>query len=411
MSGVPEDVALSEGWFRELTEYIDSHGLCGFDPFDIKQHPLIRIAQPFKWPRRGTTALCDILPVTSRRLLGVKKTENPKAHALVAVGSLRTYERTKAPADLARARQHLAWLLAYSTHGHIGLSWGYPFDVFGKGVDTRKGTPVGVVTSIAGEAFYLAYRTAGGSDYARAVCEIGDFFLHEIPRIKCSGGMYCFGYTPVDQRRVHNANLHVVEHLYRAYVISGETRYLEAATPALEFTLSRRRADGSWPYGEQTGDEPFEADLMGIVDHHHTGFVLRSLVAIDNQVPDPRLQEAISSGFVFYREELFTPEGMPINDFGRYPVDIHSCAEGILSPSVLASRMEDGLSVASRCLLWSFTNMRNPRNGLPYYRLYPWFTCRLLCTRWGLAWMYRALAEYLCAASQSMQFVRQNSIG
>ncbi|MBX7259313.1 MAG: hypothetical protein K1Y02_23325, partial [Candidatus Hydrogenedentes bacterium] len=366
-----------------------------------KQHALIRATQPYKWPRRATTLLCDVFPLATRRILRVATTENPKAFALVALGSLVSYDRSHQQADADRAVFHLRWLLEHAEQGHAGLCWGYPFNVFGKGLDTPAGTPIGVVCSIAGDAFARAYAVTKSQEYLDAVMRIAEFFLKEIPRLDCGGDLYCFGYTPHDKRRVHNANLHVVEHLYRTYSLTGDTRYVNAAEPALEFTVRSQRNDGAWTYGDWNQEEPYEKALMDVIDHHHTGFVLRSLHEIHGVTHSEHLESAVRLGYAFYRDRLFNTDGMPVTASGTYPVDIHACAEGILCPSALSTWFDDGLQTASRCLMWSAAHMRNPNTGLPYYRLYPWFASKLLCTRWGLAWMYAALSVYTAAATRT----------
>ncbi|MBX7259235.1 MAG: hypothetical protein K1Y02_22935, partial [Candidatus Hydrogenedentes bacterium] len=70
-------LVVAADWLGALTGYIDRHGLRGYDPFDVKQHALIRATQPYKWPRRATTLLCDVFPLATRRILRVATTENP----------------------------------------------------------------------------------------------------------------------------------------------------------------------------------------------------------------------------------------------------------------------------------------------------------------------------------------------
>ena len=383
-----------QAWLNQLTAWIDANGLTGYDPFDVKQHPLIRACQLYKWPRRATTALSDAVPVLLRIALGIAKTDNPKAYALVAHGSLRMFQATGDSRHLERAEEMLQWLLDHPSPGYAGLCWGYPFDVFAKGLDTPRNTPIGVVCAIAGEAFALAHALTDKAAYNDAVVSIAGFFLTDIPRM-ADGGTYCFGYTPKDRRRVHNANLHAVAHLYRATHVSGDLQYQQAAEPALEFSLRGQRADGAWPYGEWDPSEPFERGLMTIVDHHHTGFVLRSLDEIERCAPSQGLAAAIERGYGYYRDNLFLPNGMPVLEHAKYPVDIHACTEAILCPCALAHRFDDALELAGQSLSWTWRHMRNPATGVPYYRYFPIFTSKLLCTRWGVAWLHAALAEYV----------------
>ena len=388
---------LAKAWVQLLETWIRERGLRGYDRFDVRAHPLIRAAQPYPLPRKMTTGLTDLFPTLSRRAFGIAPQENAKAFALVALGNLRRYQTTRREAHLSVAREHLKWLLDHPSEGHSGICWGYPFDVFAKGLDTPRHTPVVVVSAIAGEAFALAWQITGEETYRSTVRSIAQFIEEDIPRLAWTDGTYCFAYTPGDRRRVHNASLHAAAHLVRASAIADQPGLLELARPAIEFTLNGQRKDGAWPYGEHAPGDPYEAKLLSLVDHHHTGFVLRLLHEIDSHLDDNRIREAIGRGFSFYRDTLFDGDGAPLTTYGRYPIDIHACAEGILCPSVLSTVDSDALPIAERTMRWTREHMSHPVTGVPYYRKYPWFTSRLYCPRWGLAWIYFALSEYLYA--------------
>jgi len=385
-------------WAAQLDAWIRDHSLCGYDPFDIKQHPWIRAAQPYPLLRKGTTALCDVFPNALRALLRIEPQHNAKAYALVALGRLRRFQATQDEAHLEGAFQCLDWLRGHATPGYAGLCWGYPFDVHAKGLDTPHDTPIVVVSAMAGEAFALAHDLTGDATHVEAVRSIAEHVLADIPRMRDDDGTVCFAYTPGDRRRVHNANLHAAAHLYRAYRLTGEASYREQAEPALRFTLDRQRDDGAWPYGEYDSREPFEGSLMRIIDHHHTGFVLRSLHEIYGITHAEGIRRQIERGYAYYRNHLFEPDGMPVNDYGRYPVDIHACAEAILCPAVLADWVPDALDLAARSTDWTYRHLRDPRSGAVYHRKYPFFTARLIATRWGIAWVFRALCEYVFRA-------------
>jgi hypothetical protein len=397
MSGV----AFGETWVNLLEDWIEKRGLRGYDRFDVRAHPLVRAAQPNPLARKATTGLTDLFPTLSRRLLGIAPQENAKAFALVALGNLRRYQATGREAHLDSARRHLRWLLDHPSEGYAGTCWGYPFDVSGKGLDTPRYTPVVVVSAIAGEAFALAWHITKDEEYRTTVRSIARFIEQDIPRLDGPDGAYCFAYTPGDRRRVHNASLHAAAHLARTFAITGEESLLGLAKPAIEFTLKGQRDDGAWPYGVHAPEDPYEAKLLSLVDHHHTGFVLRSLYEINSVLNEDRIREQVSRGFLFYRENLFDPDGAPVTTYGRYPIDIHACSEGILCPSVLSTEIPEALPIAERTMRWTRKNLSHPDTGVPYYRKYPWFTSKLYCPRWGLAWIYYALCEYLAAATET----------
>lgn len=392
-------VATAQEWIAVLDAWVDTHTLEGFDPFDVKQHPWIRAAQPHPFFRKATTGLCDLFPNLSRRLLGIQPTHNAKAYALVAMAKLRMAQLTGEQRHLEHALVCLEWLLKNPAPSATGLAWGYPFDIHAKGLDTPAGTPIGVVSAIAGQAFCLAHFVTGDTRWRDAALGIGEFMLHDLPRLDGGEGTHCFAYTPTDRRRVHNANLLVAEHLYRLSALTAEARYAEAAAPALRFTLRAQREDGAWPYGEVDPAESYEPGLLKLVDHHHTGFVLRSLKGIRDSTGDASLDGVIRHGFAFYKQHLFRPPwGMPINEYAAFPVDIHACAEAILCPSVLSGDVLAARGFADLPLRWTHYYLRDRKTGLPWYRKYPRFTSKITFTRWGTAWVYYAMAEYLYTA-------------
>ncbi|MCC6487278.1 MAG: hypothetical protein IT364_07240 [Candidatus Hydrogenedentes bacterium] len=397
------DADLARTWIAQLEDWVRTHGLSGYDRFDVREHPLIRAAQTRPLLRKISTGLTDLFPNVSRRMLGIKPQLNPKAFALVALGRLRRYQTTGDPAHLHEARGHLGWLLEHPSKGHSGLCWGYPFDVFARGLHTPKYTPVVVVSTIAGEAFHLAWRVTSEKQYLDAMCSIARFIESDIPRMEHADGLYCFAYTPGDTRRVHNANLHAAAHLVRTHAAMGASAWLDLAMPAITFTLSQQREDGAWTYGILAPGDPVEAGLLTLVDHHHTGFVLRSLAEINHVLQSRDTAAQIARGFAFYRDRLFDPDGAPRTEAGRYPIDIHACAEGILCPSVLSETEPKGLAIAAQTMRWTHAHLANQATGVPYYRKYPWFTSRLYCPRWGLAWMYYALCEYEFRTTKAQQ--------
>lgn len=395
------DVAIAQDWLGELDAWVRANGLHGYDPFDIKEHPFIRAAQPHALPRKATTALCDLFPNLLRKTLRIKKTENPKAHALLARARLRLFEMTHDEAYLDEARQHLRWLTEHSSDSHAGLCWGYPFRVYAKGVDTPAGTPVLVVCAIAGQAFLHAYALTSDQQYLDAVWSIARFVVEDIPRSPAAEGTFCFGYTPQDRRRVHNANLLGAELLACVANVTGESALSNTADQALRFTLARQRDDGSWTYGEYDPAEPFDEANLRMIDHHHTGFVLRSLFAIHEAHPTPEADKALWRGFDFYRKHLVSAWGAPQSVHAGYPVDIHACSEAILCPSVLAAQRSTTLQLATCALRWAHWYLRDPRTGATYYRRYRRYTSKLVCPRWGIAWMYLAVIEYIHAMNKN----------
>ncbi|MBL7650336.1 MAG: hypothetical protein JNK74_29635, partial [Candidatus Hydrogenedentes bacterium] len=104
------DLALAQEWLGELDTWLVAHGTAGPDPFDVKAHPRLRGLQGRPFLRRASTVLCDAFPYVTRRALGIAPTENPKTHALLALGKLRLFQLSEDDAYRHAAEGHLRWL-------------------------------------------------------------------------------------------------------------------------------------------------------------------------------------------------------------------------------------------------------------------------------------------------------------
>src|SRR5262249_43795193 len=146
----------------------------------------------------------------------------------------------------------------------------------------------------------------------------------------------------------------------------------------MEWSVRRQRADGSWPYGEAANQQ--------WVDNFHTGYCL---VALRETGWFP---EAAQRGFEFWGQMFWLPDFEPkyYHD-RRWPVDIHCCAQGILTYLAFGE-----LAKANRVAEWALKNMWDAR-GFFWYQRTPWWTNRIAYMRWSQAWMYYALSELIKA--------------
>ena len=388
------DISLAQEWLGELEAWLAVHGTVGYDPFDIKAHPRIRALQERPLLRKTSTLLCDAFPRASRRWLGIAPSENPKAHALLAIGRLRMHQLTGDAEPLEATLAHLHWLRDHACTGFSGLCWGYPFAVKGAGVDIPVQSPIAVVSAIAGEAFLLAHRVTGAPEHLEVAQSIARHFMEDLPRLGEREGAFCFAYGPEDRRAVHNANLLVAQHLIEVAVATDDEAMARSALRAVQFTLDAQRPDGAFPYGAMLPGARQERALMDLVDHHHTGFVLRSLTAINVHAQNAVIKDALKRGYGFYRT-LLDANGLPHGEHSLYPVDIHACAEATLCHATLEKDFMGARQQSIIALRWAWAYMRDPKDGATHYRKYKGFTSKMAYPRWGVAWMYRALAEYL----------------
>jgi hypothetical protein len=325
-----------------------------------------------------------------RKLLGVKKQINAKAMALFARAYLNLYKKRNDRRYLEKGLYCLNWLLENQSKGYSGHCWGYPFHWQSR-ILFPKGTPSGVVTSTAAHAFLDAYELLGEKKHLGVANGCCSFILNDLNTDEIGDDEVCFSYTPLDHFHVHNANLLSASVLLRVFTHTGEEKYRRSAISAMNFTVRDQNDDGSWYYWGPP-ERPFIS-----IDNYHTGFVLECLNigrrALRNQFDHLK---ALRKGLEFYGNNLFLKDGTPklLHD-SIYPIDIHSCSQGMITFSELADFEPRYLSKAEKVAEWTIVHMQD-KEGCFYHRI-----CesqdvdKTAYIRWGQAWMIRALSYFI----------------
>jgi hypothetical protein len=137
------------------------------------------------------------------------------------------------------------------------------------------------------------------------------------------------------------------------------------AERGIEWTLSRQRPDGSWPYGERAN--------LSWVDGYHTGYVLDALrFCIDAGVA-PGAEEAWSRGLDFYRREMFLEDGTPrYFSHNTYPVDLQSVAQALQTFSIASAHDPTCLEDARRVLAYAQRAMARGDGAYVFQRRQHW---------------------------------------
>jgi hypothetical protein len=324
------------------------------------------------------------LPWNLRPALRIPKTYNAKAMGLFLASYLRKFVLSGEERDRAQIRWLTNWLMENRCAGFHGPCWGYPFDWPNRSAFIPAGTPNVVTTCFIAKAFLDVHRflhEGSALEVAAGACR---FILNDLYRHEDQTGI-CFSYTPLDRRRVHNANLLAASVLAEAGVAAGVSDWREVSRAAVRFTLARQRSDGSFPYGE--------AATEGWVDNFHTGFVIDCLEDVQRVQPEDSIELALCKAVTFYRDKLFLTDGIPKHRVARlYPVNVHSVAQGILTFSRLAVRRQENLRMAERIACWGIKEMQDPQ-GYFYFEIRNGSKNKIPYMRWGQAWMMRALTE------------------
>ena len=368
---------------NRLIDYVVAADHAGYDPYDALNSPLLRaLSLSNKWARVAFTQFFRRSPVNLRPVFGVKKGHNPKGIGLFLWGYTKLYAVEKNPEYLETIQCLLSLLESLKSNGYSGNCWGYNFDWQSRASLLPKFTPTIVNSSFIGHALIDTYRCTGIQYALDMAVSIKDFILNDLNSYE-EKGTQCFSYTPIDDSKVHNANMLGASLLIRIHGILGEERLRQEALAALAYSVRYQRADGSWYYGE--------ADYQKWIDSFHTGFNLQALSYFLNEGCE-NYRLAFDKGVKYYEENFFLEDGTPKYYHDRiYPIDIHSPAQAVCFFSQQGEEYQD---IRDKIIRWMLTNMYS-NNGHFYFRKGRFVTNKISYMRWSQAWAFHALTEYL----------------
>ncbi len=322
-------------------------------------------------------------PLNLRPMFFIKKDYNPKGLGLFLYGYVKLYCITQEKCYLEKIDWITSLLVNLRCSAYEHFSWGYNFDWQNYRYLFPKETPTTVNTSFIADAFIDAYEALNNSrflDIARSAC---DFLLKDQYLTKTNDSI-CFSYTPMDQSKVHNANMLAARLLARVFSITQEEELWEHARKAVNYTMSAQRQDGAWYYGER--------HVQKYIDNFHTGFVLESLNDYISYTNDMSHSDNLRRGLKFYSNHLFLPNGTPKYFHDRvYPIDTHNIQA--LITFVKLQNVMDNTHLLQRISSWIIDHMQD-KSGYFYYRRGKYLTNKIPYIRWGQAWAFHALTTY-----------------
>jgi hypothetical protein len=386
-----------DGWMRE-------RDYAGYDPHDwLSARPIRALSFGSRWLGAAWTQVGKRVPVQLRPLVGVSPARNAKGIGLTLAAHARLFSATGTVSYTASASGFIEWLGASGVRAGDGIGWGYPFPWANRDFYAPHGTPSSVVTSFIGQALLDSTEYAPGhvptEEARRLAAGAGAFIATGLRRIPGPDGTFCFSYTPLDRRAVHNASLLAAALLARL-AAAGSARADEWAADALaaaRFTVRSQLPDGSWPYGAGARN--------AWVDSFHTSYCLFSLDAIARALRTTEFDDAIADGIRYWRGAFFGGPGVGFHPGVAFPVDTHAVAHAIFTFCELQHRIPDALAEAERLADWCMREMRDPA-GFFYYQKHRHYVNRLPYMRWTQAWMLLALAQLAASTPAAVPATR-----
>jgi len=393
----------------KLDSWLKEYGWKSPDPYDILGTSFflsiqsLRVRSSFgEKILTPIVALPYLFPKLTRKIFQVRKTYNAMAAALLARGYLNLYGASADSSHLRLALNYLDWLEKHHSEGYSGICWGYPFDWQSK-ILIPKGTPSGVVTSIVVQTFLYAYKITEENKFKEIAVNAIDFFLKDLNIVFVDNDKLCFSYTPLDNFRVHNANLWVASTLAGIMACAKLKKYRKTVIKAVNFTLNDQGIDGRFYYWD-TRYAQAEGIRNGL-DNYHTGYVIESLIDISKLFNwGNELSVPINKALKFYQRN-FVQDSVPTHiptsihsTIATYPiiVDINDCSEAILVFLKAYSNgfCSDGKQKGAKACMWTIRNMQDC-SGYFYHRIYKWGVDKTPYVRWSQAWMFYALTELI----------------
>ena len=260
------------------------------------------------------------------------------------------------------------------------------------GSSRRADFPNRVVTSFVGQAMLDGYETLHDDRYLDAAPRAASFLLK--PRRRCveEGDRRCVSYVPDSTVDWIVMDVSALSGALAARVgaITGDAELIREGGRLVRYVVSRQTDYGAWFYS----DPPSASHITH--DNYHTGFILDSILQYGLSAGSTEFDDAYRRGIEFYSDRLFEPSGAARFMSDRlYPIDIHGCAQGVITFSLQQRHLGTGAEMARRVLQWTVDNMWDPSSGWFYYQRRRGYRTSIRELRWCQGWMSWALASYL----------------
>ena len=378
----------------KLLSYIEKHKYYGYDPYDIKETDwYLKINN--KHLKDIFDNLNNDFAKELRDIFNIKPQLNNKALALFGLAYLNLYEKTLQKIYLKKAIEISKLLLKQANYNFKGICWGYPFKWKSGNYLFEKNTPSIVVTVNVGKFFLKLYKISKNPKYLKICKSITKFIIKNLHITKYKNNI-CFSYTPFDTYQIHNANLMGAEFLSEIGRILHNQKLLLIARKATYFTINQQNKDGSIYYYAKNSSKIAPTHL----DIYHSGFEIRSLVRLYENLKDFKIKNAFLKYLRFFIYQYIINYCIPklgpkIKNYETDIVDIHGFSEALLTLT-FTQKYKNNKLLIKKIYKWGTKNIKNS-NGSFKYR---WIrknnetkTIDIAYMRWGQAWSFYALTK------------------
>lgn len=364
----------------------------GYSKHDGLNSPVLeRLARGSRLRRLGAIQVVTRSPVDIRPLVGVRKARNAKGLSLFARALLARHRMTGSADDAREAGELLDWLVENPAK-FDGLCWGYPYPWQDVGFFAPRDFPNRVVTSFVGQAMLDGYETLHDERYLDAARRAVWFLLEAPKTLFEDDNRRCLSYVPDPSINwiVMDVSALTGALAARLGAITGDRDLIREGGRLVRYVVSKQTGYGAWFYA----DPPSASHITH--DNYHTGFILDAILQYGLSAGSDEFEHAYHHGIEFYERRLFEPSGAArfMTD-RRYPIDIHGCAQGIITFSLQQRHLGTGAVTATRVLGWTLGHMWDPKTGWFYYQKRRGYRTRIRELRWCQGWMSWALASYL----------------
>jgi hypothetical protein len=147
-------------------------------------------------------------------------------------------------------------------------------------------------------------------------------------------------------------------------------------------------ADFTWNYHNGKG--------YNKIDSYHSAYIIDSFWELYQYTNKDEDLDFYKKCLKSYEEKFWGPNGEPYWSVKyRYPYDIHSAANGIISFAKASVIDKKYLDKSKLILDWTIKNMYREKEQDFIYRIFGPIKYNYSFVRWGNAWMCYAISEYL----------------